>query len=314
MTELGDIEAGRANKANSEKANQESNPFTPSWTKHPGGYPMIAERTALKPETAIYRRFDALNARHLLYLQAELSILEKKLHEVEEEDNAKGLGYAVNYQHLLEGHDGRGNIQLGLVKAMHKKLNEYNEALIQVSTLSQLKAPQKFDLTDMQSLLEAKDMGPNWLTGVDQWAWGSYACPENRAPDLIAIHPRLKADGLSGFIAEKAVHLFRFGLGRFTRGDPNLGPKVYHDSTVLNLTSWFTCFLTSILPVCSILLMLNLQSTYTKLGVIAVFNLLVSVCLKLLTDAKRSEAFAITAAFAAVQVVFVGTGGNACAA
>lgn len=88
---------------------------------------MIAERMALKPQTAIYRRFDALNARHLLYLQAELSVLEKKLRDVEEEDNVKKLGYAVNYQRLLEGHDGRGDIQLDLVKTMHKKLNEYSE-------------------------------------------------------------------------------------------------------------------------------------------------------------------------------------------
>ena len=37
----------------------------------------------------------------------------------------------------------------------NKSLN-LDEALIQVSTLSQLKAPQKFDLADMQSLLEAR--------------------------------------------------------------------------------------------------------------------------------------------------------------
>lgn len=129
MAASGDVETGHGNNANPEKTNQEKSPFARPWKEYPGGYPMIAERIALKPQTAIYRRFDALNARHLLYLQAELSIMEKKLHDVEEEDHVKNLGYAINYQRLLERDDGRGNIQLSLVKAMHKKLNEYSEWL-----------------------------------------------------------------------------------------------------------------------------------------------------------------------------------------
>lgn len=48
MAELDSLEAGIANNANSEKANQKNSPFTRSWREHPGGYPMIAERIALK--------------------------------------------------------------------------------------------------------------------------------------------------------------------------------------------------------------------------------------------------------------------------
>lgn len=139
-------------------------------------------------------------------------------------------------------------------------------------------------------------MEPNWLSGVDRWTWGTYDCPEDHAPDLIAVHPRLKADGFSRLIAEKAIHLFRCGLGRCTKGDRNLGRKVYYDSAVLTVTSWITCILASLLPIASILVLLNVQSLKTKLWVIAIFNVLMSVCLRTLTDAKRSEAFAITAA------------------
>ena len=171
-----------------------------------------------------------------------------------------------------------------------------DEALRQVSTLSQIKAPQEFDLTDMQHLLEAEGMGENFLEGVDRWTWGSCSSPDNHALDLIAVHPRLKTDGFSRLIAEKAIHLFRCGLDRCTRGDRNLGPKVYYDSTVLTVTSWITCILASLLPIASILVLLNVQSLKTKLWVIAAFNVLMSICLRTLTDAKRSEAFAITAA------------------
>lgn len=71
---------------------------------------------------------------------------------------------------------------------------------------------------------------------------------------------------------------------------------MYYDSTVLKVTSWITCILASLLPIASILVLVNLQSLKTKLWVIAAFNILTSVCLSVLTDAKRSEAFAVTAA------------------
>lgn len=182
-----------------------------------------------------------------------------------------------------------------LTGGTNKSLN-LDEALIQVSTLSQIKAPQKFDLTDIQSLMEGSVMAPNWLSGVDRWTWGSYNYPEDRAPDLIAVQPRSKADGFSRLIAENAIHLFRCGLSSCTRGDCNLGPKVYYDSTILMVTSWITCILASLLPVASIWVLLNVQSLKTRLWVIAAFNVLMSVCLRTFTDAKRSEAFAITAA------------------
>lgn len=92
---------------------------------------MLAERIAVKPQTAIYRRFDALNARHILYLQAELCILEKQLRVMEHKDKEKDkegrLGYAVDYQRMLETQKSQGKEQLVLIRKMHRKLNEYSE-------------------------------------------------------------------------------------------------------------------------------------------------------------------------------------------
>ncbi|OMP83492.1 hypothetical protein BK809_0004873 [Diplodia seriata] len=42
-----------------------------------------------------------------------------------------------------------------------------------------------------------------------------------------------------------------------------------------------------------------------RLGMIAVFNLLLSICLTAFTTARRIDVFAVAAAFSAVQVVFV---------
>jgi len=91
---------------------------------------MLAERIALKPQTGIYRRFDALNARHLLYLQAELCILERRLRIVEREDQRKDKGrlkYAIDYERMLETPNDQDKTQLGLIMKMHEKLNQYSK-------------------------------------------------------------------------------------------------------------------------------------------------------------------------------------------
>lgn len=43
------------------------------------GYDDLASLMSKAPEIAIFRRFSALNARNLLYFQAELTVLEKRL-------------------------------------------------------------------------------------------------------------------------------------------------------------------------------------------------------------------------------------------
>ena len=80
------------------------------------------------------------------------------------------------------------------------------------------------------------------------------------------------------------------------RKDAHLGRRVYYDSTVLRITSWMTCILASMLPIASILVLIHLESLKTKLWVVGIFNVLISVCLRTFTDAKRAEIFAVTAA------------------
>lgn len=56
------------------------------------GYPRLAGRMALFPQTAMFRRFGALNARNLLYLQSDLMALEQELERLELEDSKSGTG------------------------------------------------------------------------------------------------------------------------------------------------------------------------------------------------------------------------------
>jgi hypothetical protein len=51
-----------------------------------GSYYTLAAFMAQYPDTAIFRTFSKLNKRNLLYLQAEIAVLEDQLHDVAEED------------------------------------------------------------------------------------------------------------------------------------------------------------------------------------------------------------------------------------
>jgi hypothetical protein len=112
------------------------------WRNHPIGYPRLAERIAVKPETGIYRRFDALNARHLLYLQAELVAIEDKLRVQENEDQKDRTGkrsqYAADYRCFSEEPSDMDMPQLRLIEEMHAKLNQYSQSSQSLDSLHRL--------------------------------------------------------------------------------------------------------------------------------------------------------------------------------
>jgi hypothetical protein len=134
------------------------------------------------------------------------------------------------------------------------------------------------------------------LAGDDREIWGLPDDSERHAPDLIGVCPREQADPFSRWVSENAIHLFKCGLGRLKKADKTFGRRVYYDTTVLKATSWITSILASLLPIASILVLLHLDSLRVKLWVIGAFNVLLSVCLRTLTEAKRAEVFAVTAA------------------
>ncbi|KAF2030199.1 hypothetical protein EK21DRAFT_112119 [Setomelanomma holmii] len=64
------------------------------------------------------------------------------------------------------------------------------------------------------------------------------------------------------------------------------------------MTLCITSVLASLLPIASILVLVNLELLKATLWTIAVFNVAISACLNIFADAKRAEVFAVTAAHA----------------
>jgi hypothetical protein len=121
------------------KVSTEPAPVVPSLPKHPlddyvMGYPKIATRMGLIPETAMFRRFGALNARNLLYLQNDLAQMEEELLELEleREDNESATGekgkYALNAYWLGTASVSRDGDtkQRDLVLKMRDVLHQYS--------------------------------------------------------------------------------------------------------------------------------------------------------------------------------------------
>lgn len=97
----------------------------------PPGYPKFAELMNVIPETTIFRRFGALNALNLLYLQAELIHIERDLRDTQISDNQSPEGYKSLYArnwYFLENSEQDGDKeQLQLVERAREKLEKYSK-------------------------------------------------------------------------------------------------------------------------------------------------------------------------------------------
>jgi len=141
-------------------------------------------------------------------------------------------------------------------------------------------------------------MGPLALEGEDAYFWGSKAGPHDFKPDIIALKERQKLDTFSRWIAERAM-TFIACLGKYRKPDKIHGEVVIYDSSILRATFWITSIIASMIPIASIVVLLHLHSQAARLGAIAGFNALISLCLNIFTEAKRTDCFAVTAAYVA---------------
>ena len=139
--------------------------------------------------------------------------------------------------------------------------------------------------------------GPLILPGPDGAIWGSVAAPKSYSSDLITLCPRQKEDPFSSWVSKTALlNMFRCGCDRFKKTSRKHGVVGYMDTTVLRITQWVTSILASLLPIASIILLYCVHPMPARLGIIAGFNILLSISLIGFTGAKRSEVFAVTAA------------------
>jgi hypothetical protein len=108
----------------------------PTLPKIIDGYPKLAEHMGSGPEISIFRRFEALNRQNLLYLQAELTALERELRNLEAEsatcDTAEPRSqYSRDWEWMnMTDENSNMNPQWQLFLRIRAILKEYSKQLI----------------------------------------------------------------------------------------------------------------------------------------------------------------------------------------
>lgn len=161
-----------------------------------------------------------------------------------------------------------------------------------------MKEPGAHDLQYLQKYMEAEEMGPRTLTGEDSDTWGTTETPPFQACDLITLQPAHHEDAFSRWFTESALrkYLFNSWCHRKRKPSTKFGVITYREKTLLRVTHFITSILASMFPIASITILWFVTSSGARLGIIAAFNLVLSICLTGFTKATRAEVFAVTAA------------------
>jgi hypothetical protein len=155
----------------------------------------------------------------------------------------------------------------------------------------------------------------------------------NSYKDMIAYNARGFDESMSRIITEHVISWFHSTIGKYvrtvsgrlglvsglhliqTRQKPAASDIMrgntfhYSNKGVLRLVSIATMSLASLFPIVSIIVLSYVQNKVIQLSLIVVFTVTFSLCLGLYQIGRKPEIFSASAAFAAVQVVFV-SGGN----
>ena len=97
---------------------------------HLEGYPTFAAFIAKDKDAAIYRRFENLSARNLLYLQSELHDLERQLEKIDLEDaknidNELAQRAARQWTYYEKDSNEQARRRRNLQRTIKKKIKEY---------------------------------------------------------------------------------------------------------------------------------------------------------------------------------------------
>jgi hypothetical protein len=194
---------------------------TESAVCHLTGYPSLAAFIASDRDrtTLIYKRFDELAARNLLYLQSELAELHSQQRASDQQDLIADMhtkqcarNYAAFEKAALDpSNHARQAERWALAKKIRKTLKEYREALLFESTLAALPTPPKGILRAFREVFHNEAGGKDTSFPT---LGGHSADLYDDIDDLVALRVRETSDRLTNFAHERLG--FLFSVSRFS--------------------------------------------------------------------------------------------------
>ncbi|KAK7931988.1 hypothetical protein PG985_002700 [Apiospora marii] len=290
---------------------------------------------------AVYRRFDRLAARDLLYYQSELSRLQARQDALDIEDRKELDQHAASWRDVSRGAcdweslresrnktpqsdvERRNRERMDLAMEIRKTLKEYREALIQESTLLSYDHPSTQTMKAVGNYLHGPVDDPTHphathptLTGVSSELYPRDMSESHiQTSDYVTLRPRDGAELLTCFLKRYCSRWFRierppllvqYGgdtISHFPRNEI----RHYSEQRIRLVASFITTLTAAMLLIAPIYTLYHTASSSPALtlGLIVLFTFVFSGAIKLMTQARRAEIFGACAAYAAVLVVFV---------
>ncbi|OJJ67719.1 hypothetical protein ASPBRDRAFT_58807 [Aspergillus brasiliensis CBS 101740] len=268
------------------------------------GYDKLAALMARDPGSSIYRRFAKLNAKNLLYLQAEIAFVENELQHIIRVDGQPEEKASFPFS-VWDMKTSEDPIQWEKVLEARKLLKEYNAALLQQTQLLRLNEPEKHDLEVFQAWLKEEE-SQNKLSFAppDQWS-------RKNESDLVALYSRHEeTDRFTRFVYTRVVAWFHRMVGAkdTKRKDVESGVWYYNDRSIRSSTYVFSLIVSGLLPATSMIVLYFLKDPTAILITIFVYDMVFVLVMGLMVKARRVEIFAAATAFAAVQVTMITAG------
>ncbi|GKZ93960.1 hypothetical protein CBS115989_4376 [Aspergillus niger] len=267
------------------------------------GYDRLAALMARDPGSSIYRSFSKLNAKNLLYLQAEIAYIQIDLQDIIEEDGQSEDKVSFPFS-VWDMKNSEDPVQWEKVLEARKLLKEYNTALLQQAQLLRLNAPEKADLEVFQAWLKEEESRNMWFSPPDQWRG------ENES-DLVALNSRHEeTDRFTRFVYTRVLSWFHrmVGVKDTKRKDIESGVWYYNDRTIKSWTYILSLIISGLLPATSMIVLYFLKDPAAILITICVYDMVFVLVMGLMVKARRVEIFAAATAFAAVQVTMITAG------
>ncbi|KIY01828.1 uncharacterized protein Z520_01966 [Fonsecaea multimorphosa CBS 102226] len=267
-------------------------------------------------DTAIFKSFNTLASRDLLYMQSELAELEAKLGDMDRED-AKHRLQSASWQTMSTASRDWGALKSATVSSpspmqahfkkrmehivtIRQKLKEYREALLMESAILGLRRPsrQAHDAF-LRQFWNEKD-GKRRIPTLDGHSEFIY---EDRGR-LVALKRVDNEDRLTQLLRKHCARTFKVA-GAKTQ---STGVEYFSAKRISLAVNLITIVLAAGLLFGAIYTLYYVRRDQVKLGLIAGYTLAFAVSISLISNARRGEIFAACAAYAAVLVVFVSGG------
>ncbi|KAJ0425118.1 hypothetical protein BJY00DRAFT_202964 [Aspergillus carlsbadensis] len=273
------------------------------------GYERLANLMASDKGLSIFRSFKKLNAKNLLYLQAEIVNVQTELEEIIEADETSRDGtrekFSTSVYYLKEGIES-GSEQWEKVLELRELLDKYNTAALQYAQILRLKRPHDTDRDVLKTWL-SQNAFCSTVTEFDQW-FGQEGTNDENERDLVTLCGRYEnVDSLTRWVFRSFVPWFheRVGFRRTKDKDIEAGTVYYDDEKIIRATRVTSTITSSVIPASSMLVLYLVDHMVWRLAIIVLYNVGFSIILGLLAKARRVEVFAASTAFAAVQVAFI---------